>query len=184
MSEGGIGGRSPDLSLWEPCHEPRHAVPVCHNGAMTTFARSLGAAAAVTALALTATACSSAKTPVPTTQSTIAPTTVPIPTTTTFAIPEAPQPSAQDAASALVADWASGDMAKATTVATSVAVSTLFADPYPNGLAINRGCSTGSSPITCTFGPPGGGPTNDPIFQIMASQLPAGWYVSSVQILG
>jgi hypothetical protein len=153
-------------------------------GPMTTFARSIGAAAAVTVLAGTAAGCGSSKTPVPTTQATIAPTTVPMPTTTTVAIPPALQPSAEDAATALVSDWAARDMAKGLTVATSQAVSTLFADPYPSGLAINRGCSTGSSPVTCTFGPPGGGPTNDPIFQIISSQLPAGWYVSTVQVLG
>jgi len=67
-------------------------------------------------------------------------------------------------------------------VATQAAVNTLFAVPYANGLAEDRGCSTSFTPIVCTFGPPGGASPNDPIYQIYVSQAPGGWYVSSVKL--
>ena len=67
-------------------------------------------------------------------------------------------------------------------MATPQAVATLFAVRYPSGLAINRGCTSAFPPIICTFGAPGGGPTNAPIYQLYESQAPGGWYVGSVQI--
>jgi hypothetical protein len=106
-------------------------------------------------------------------------------TTTTIAIPSAPQPSADQAANALVSDWASGNRAGALTVATAPAVATLFALPYPNGLAIDRGCSTAFPPATCTFGPPGGANPNLPIYSLTLANAPNGnWYVSAVQVEG
>jgi len=70
-------------------------------------------------------------------------------------------------------------------VATAQAVATLFAVPYPSGLAINRGCTSAFPPIICTYGAPGGGPVNAPIYQVSVSQAPGGlWYVSSVEIEG
>ena len=70
-------------------------------------------------------------------------------------------------------------------VATTQAVATLFSVSYPNGLAINRGCSSSFSPIVCTFGAPGGGPVNAPIYQLDEVQAPSGgWYVNTVQIEG
>lgn len=110
-------------------------------------------------------------------------TTVAPSTTTTVAIPVAPQPSPEDAASALISGWATQNKPRALSVATSQAVATLFASPYPNGLAISRGCSDGASPIVCTYGPPGGSSPNDSIYSLSLVQAPGGgWYVSSVQI--
>ena len=113
------------------------------------------------------------------------PTTVPVTTTSAPALPPAPQPTAEDAANALVGYWASGNRAAAMRVATVQAVANLFSVAYPNGLAINRGCSSSFSPIVCTFGAPGGGPVNAPIYQLDEVQAPSGgWYVSTVQIEG
>jgi hypothetical protein len=152
----------------------------------------------VAVLGVTATACSSPKASAPTTQATtttiaatttttgsavtIPPATVPVPTTAAPVVPPAPQPSAEDAADALVAYWSEGNRTTALRVATSQAVSTLFAVPYPSGLAINRGCTDAFPPIICTYGAPGGGPTNAPIYQLYETQAPGGWYVSSVEI--
>jgi hypothetical protein len=97
-------------------------------------------------------------------------------------VPGALQASADDAADALVSAWASGDRTTALSVATPQAVATLFAVPYPRGLAIDRGCSSGFVPVTCTFGAPGGGPPTASIFQLSVSQTSGGWYVSSVTI--
>jgi hypothetical protein len=145
-------------------------------------------------LGVTATACGTSKAAAPTTTAatattlqTIPPasttsTTVPVPTTAAPVIPPAPQPTAEAAANALVGYWASGNRTTALRVATPQAVTTLFAVPYPSGLAVNRGCTSAFPPIICTFGAPGGGPTNAPIYQLYESQAPGGWYVGSVQI--
>jgi hypothetical protein len=103
-------------------------------------------------------------------------------TTTTAALPTAPKPSAEDAADSLISSWSTSNRSAALTVATPTAVSTLFAATYSSGLAIDRGCSTSFTPIVCTFGPPGGASPNDPIYQVLVSQAPAGWYVSTVKI--
>jgi hypothetical protein len=107
-------------------------------------------------------------------------------TTTAPVTPVAPQPSADVAANAFINFWASGDKPDALRVATAQAVNTLFAVPYPGGdLAIDRGCSTGASPVTCTFGPPGGADPNDAIYSLSVTELPNGyWYVSSAQMEG
>jgi hypothetical protein len=81
-----------------------------------------------------------------------------------------------------VSSWASGNRARALSVATAQSVATLFAVPYPNGLAISRGCTSSFPPLVCTYGPPGGGNSNDPIYQISVSQTAGGWYVSTVRI--
>jgi hypothetical protein len=107
-------------------------------------------------------------------------TSAPATTTTTALLPTALKPGAEDAATALVSNWAAGNRAAALTVATPAAVTALFATPYTSGLAIDRGCSTSFSPIVCTFGPPGGASPTDPIFEIDVTQAPGGWYVSSV----
>ena len=149
--------------------------------------QSVGAVAADALLGAIGMGCGTSKASSPPRLSTTeasASTSAPTPTSTTVAIPSTPQPSAEDAADVLVSGWASANQAKGLTVATSQAVATLFADPYPSGLAISRGCSAGSPPVTCTYGPPGGGSSSDPIFQIEVSEVPTGWYVSSVQILG
>jgi hypothetical protein len=116
-----------------------------------------------------------------------APTTAPpvtAPPTTSWR-PSAPQASPDAAAAALVDAWARADRATASSVATPEAVASLFAVPYPGpGLAIDRGCSTAFPPVVCTFGPPGGASPSDGIYQLTVSQTPAGWYVSSVQVLG
>ena len=123
----------------------------------------------------------------PTATSPPAPTTTAPPVTappTTVWRPAAPQASPEAAAAALVGAWEVGNRTTAATVATPEAVATLFAVPYPGpGLAIPRGCSAAFPPIVCTYGPPGGASPNDAIYEIKVSPLPAGWYVSSVQIL-
>ncbi|MGD0380212.1 MAG: hypothetical protein ABSC30_09535 [Acidimicrobiales bacterium] len=160
-------------------------------------------AAVMVVLGVTATACSSTPSAAPTTTTpsvttttvvpvttTVAPTTtapggfVPlsVPTTAAPVVPPAPQPTAEDAANALVGYWADGNRASALRVATPDAVSTLFASAYPSGLAVNRGCTDAFPPIICTYGAPGGGPTNAPIYQLYESQAPGGWYVGSVKI--
>lgn len=149
-------------------------------------------------VAVVASACTSAPASVPTITSTTGPTTtgptttapvatttpvtVPTPTTTTVAVPPSLQPSATAAASALVSSWASGNRSRALTLATPNAVNVLFARRYPGSLAISRGCTSEFQPIVCTYGPPGGGNSNDPIYQIYASQAPGGWYVSNAVI--
>ncbi len=110
-------------------------------------------------------------------------TTKPSPsTTTTTGLPATRQPSAEAAATAFVADWAAGNRSAALAFSTPAAVTTLFAVPYPEGLAISRGCSTAFLPIVCTYGPPGGAPPTDPIYEIYLSQTAAGWYVSSTKV--
>jgi hypothetical protein len=121
----------------------------------------------------------------------VRPSTVPRPTSTTRRTSPttvwkaaAPQPSPDAAASRLVGAWAGGDRAAAATVATPAAVAALFAVPYPGpGLALSRGCSQEFQPIVCTYGPPGGAPPADPVFEISVSQAPAGWYVSAIRTL-
>ena len=103
-------------------------------------------------------------------------------TTTTIALPTSLKPGAEAAATALISSWSNHSRSAALTVATQAAVNTLFAVPYANGLAEDRGCSTSFTPIVCTFGPPGGASPNDPIYQIYVSQAPGGWYVSSVKL--
>ena len=116
-----------------------------------------------------------------TTTSTTSTTTTP-PTTTTPALPGAPQPTPEAAASALVSSWASGNAAGAATVATAPAVNALFSAPYRSGGAIDRGCSTATPPV-CTFGPPGGGDPSLPIYSMTLVQAPSGgWYVSAVKV--
>jgi hypothetical protein len=102
--------------------------------------------------------------------------------TTTVPLPPAPQPTAAAAAAALISSWAAGNQAAALSVASAPAVTMLFARQYSSGLVIDRGCSVAFSPIHCTYGPPGGAPPTDPIYQIDVVQEPGGWYVSSVTI--
>lgn len=120
-----------------------------------------------------------------TTTSPRSPTTSQAPTTTLPAIPVAPQPTAEEAAKALIANWGAGNRTVALSVATPQAVAALFAAPYQSGLAIDRGCSSGSPPVTCTYGPPGGANPNDPIYSLTVAQAPSGyWYVSAAQVEG
>jgi hypothetical protein len=150
------------------------------------MAAVVGAAAACSTTPSTSTTTStttvSGTTSTSTASSTTTTTSPPVTTTTAPAIPTGLQSSADNAASALVSAWAAGNQARALSVATAQAVNTLFAVKYPGGLAISRGCSSSFSPIVCTYGPPGGGPTNAPIYQIYSVQVSGGWYVTSVQI--
>ena len=114
-------------------------------------------------------------------------TSAPSTTVTTAAAtpPSSPQPNPDGAATILVSSWASGNQAKALTVATPQAVASLFGAHYQSGLAGDRGCSVGGPPVTCSFGPPGGASPTDPLYSLTVSQAPGGgWYVSAVQILG
>ena len=142
---------------------------------------TLRLAAVLGVLGLGATACGNQPDPDPSTITTITPPP-PTTSTTTTTLPAALQPTAPDAAAALVAAWAAGNTLRALTVATVKSVETLFAAHYSPGLAIDRGCSTAFPPLVCTYGPPGGAPPTDPIFEIYVSTTSGGWYVSSVQI--
>jgi len=102
--------------------------------------------------------------------------------TTTVTLPPALQTSAEAAATVLVNAWAANNRSRAQLVALPQAVDTLLATRYPAGLAISRGCTSAFPPIICTYGPPGGGPSNAPIYQIHVTPASGGWYVSSVQI--
>jgi hypothetical protein len=103
-------------------------------------------------------------------------------TTTLPPLPASLMASPESAASSLVASWAAGNRASALSVATAPAVTTLFAAHYSSGLVIDRGCSDAFSPIVCTYGPPGGAPPTDPIYEIDVTKAPGGWYVSSTRI--
>jgi hypothetical protein len=81
-----------------------------------------------------------------------------------------------------VTNWAAANKTLALTMASPQAVNTLFAVAYPTGAAISRGCSSAFPPIVCTYGPPGGAPSTDALFELYMSQSPGGWYVSSVVI--
>jgi hypothetical protein len=103
-------------------------------------------------------------------------------TTTTEVLPTTLSPSAEAAATALVSSWSTNNRSAALTVATPIAVGTLFGSSYASGLAIARGCSTSFLPIVCVYGPPGGASPADPLYKIKVSQAAGGWYVSSVDI--
>jgi hypothetical protein len=109
-------------------------------------------------------------------------TSLPVVTTTTFAVPDAPERTAAQAASTFVSAWAEDDRHAALSIATPKAVAVLFAQAYPRGMVIDRGCSRAFPPIVCSYGPPGGSPPSDRLFQIRVSSTAKGWYVSSVEI--
>ena len=145
--------------------------------AMTATTRTTRLMLAISFIGALATGCSQQHTSTPTTTTTQRSTT----TTTTVALPVAPQPNAQAAADALINSWATGNRPQALSVATAAAVTTLFAAPYANGLVNSRGCNS-NPPIVCAYGPPGGSDPSDPLYQLQLTNIPTGWYVSSVQI--
>jgi len=100
----------------------------------------------------------------------------------TVVLPSRLSPTAEVAADDLVTSWSMNNRLGALAVATPTAATTIFSTPYTSGLAISRGCSTSFSPIVCTFGPPGGAPPTEPIYEIRVSQVAGGWYVSSIRI--
>jgi hypothetical protein len=140
--------------------------------------RVVGGVTGVVLAACTFAACSKGPVPHPPTTTTSSSTTTTVPP-----LPSAMQVNPDAAASDLVSFWSTSNRAAALTVAVPAAVTTLFAAAYHPGLAISRGCSTAFDPIVCTYGPPGGAPPTDPIYEIRVSQALGGkWYVSSVQI--
>ena len=145
---------------------------------------ALGAACSTTPAAAppTTTTTSTTATTVPVSTTTAPPVTETLPPTTTQPVPPVLQTSPSAAASALVSAWSAGSRTRALSVATADAVNVLLAVRYPGSLAISRGCTSAFPPIVCTYGPPGGGNSNDPIYQIYVSQAPAGWYVSNAVI--
>jgi hypothetical protein len=183
--------RNSDVKVQAPRHphDPaRHPMPVLSRTARVAYTLVLAAmAASAVALLVThlggtkgdTTAAGSTTTTTKTTTTTT--TTVGVPSTTA-PVPSAPQPSAAVAAAALISSWATGNRAEALTVATTSAVTALFAGHYTSGLAIDRGCSDAFSPIVCSYGPPGGAAPTDPIYQIDVVHAPTGWYVTSVTI--
>ncbi len=134
------------------------------------------------------TACSSAPSHTPlavTTTSSVAPATSAAPTTpatappTTVYSPATPQPSPDGAAAALISDWSTGNRTAAAAVASPPAVAGLFAHPYPGGYLQARGCTDPSAnPGTCTYADRNSGS----LFEIGVTHLPAGWYVSTVNV--
>ncbi len=142
---------------------------------------TLRIAATLGVLGLGVSACSTNPNPDPSTINTTTTSTLPTATTTTTTLPAAATDRTRRGGG-LVAAWAAGNTLRALTVATVKSVETLFAAHYSPGLAIDRGCSTAFPPLVCTYGPPGGAPPTDPIFEIYVSTTPGGWYVSSVQI--
>jgi hypothetical protein len=117
-----------------------------------------------------------------TTTTKASPTTTSTDPPTTQALPAEPKPTAALAAADLISSWAAGNQAEALSVATTAAVSTLFAGHYVSGLVIDRGCSVAFSPIVCSYGPPGGADPTDPIYELYVVQSAGGWYVSSAKI--
>jgi hypothetical protein len=86
------------------------------------------------------------------------------------------------AATALVDAWSTDNRPVALSVATTRAVDTLLAVPYPGDDAILRQCNTTFTPIICTYGPNGGASPTLPIYQLSLAHVARGWYVRSVQI--
>ncbi len=106
------------------------------------------------------------------------PTSPPTTATTTTAPyqPTAARPSADDAASALLQAWGNGDRTAAGAVASPPAVAALFALPYPGQSVDARGCSGAFSPEVCSYR------DGNDLIEVAATQVPAGWYVSSVTV--
>jgi hypothetical protein len=98
---------------------------------------------------------------------------MPHPTTTAYT-PSGPEPSPDDAAYRLISAWSVGNRAEAAAVAAPGAVAALFALPYPGDSLQARGCSEGFSPADCDYR------DGDRLLKIYATQLPRGWYVSSI----
>jgi hypothetical protein len=110
--------------------------------------------------------------PVATTTST--PTTAA--TTTSVTVPQAPAPSVQAAADALLGAWRAGNQLAALTAADKAAVDVLFAIPPETGEA--RGCNaSGADPSYCVYRLSAGE------LQLRVSKRGDGWIVSNA-ILG
>lgn len=109
-------------------------------------------------------------------------TTAPAPTTATAGIPAAPQSTPDAAAQALVDNWVANKRTVALSVATPMAVSTLFAQPYRGQTVVNRDCTVTYMPYVCSFGPNGGG--SGSLYQIYLGKAGQSWYVTSVVIEG
>jgi len=139
--------------------------------------------AAVPVVLVAAAGCALVRSGSPSPASSAPSTTTTLAPTTTTTIPASPQPTAEAAADDLVGDWAAGNRAAALTVATPAAVTAMFATAYPPGEAVSRGCSTAFAPFTCTFGPPGGGDPNLPLYSLTLLTAPGGgWYVSAAVV--
>ena len=115
---------------------------------------------------------------VPASTTSAPPTTRKVTTTTVYA-PTHLQTTPDAAAAALIAAWSTGSRATAATGATPAAVSTLFAQPYPAGFLQARGCTAASdNPGTCSYANRQSGS----LYQIVVTQIAAGWYVTSVTV--
>ena len=179
----------------KPQHSDRMSRMLLRPECLLPSTRARGAAvglALALACALAAAGCSHGSnreadvstTSTPTPSTSVAPTTVRTTPPTTAWAPSAPQSSPDAAAALLVDAWAGANRPLAGTVASPSAVETLFAVPYPGqGLAISRGCSAAFPPIVCTYGPPGGASSADPIFEVYLGQVAGGWYATSVTVL-
>ncbi len=76
----------------------------------------------------------------------------------------------------LIEAWGAADRSEAATIAAPAAVAGLFAVPYPGEALQSRGCSEGISPATCTYH------DGNALIQVGTTQVPGGWYVSSVVV--
>ncbi|MBV9660713.1 MAG: hypothetical protein JO337_06110 [Acidimicrobiales bacterium] len=130
-------------------------------------------------------ACGSGRGPTTASPRTVSPTTTASSTTassttassTTVFAPADPQSSPDRAAARLVAAWAGGNQAEAASVASPLAVATLFSTPYPAGALQARGCTDPTAnPGSCTYR----NTSTDGIYEITVVDGASGWYVSAV----
>lgn len=143
--------------------------------------------AALAAVALAVTGCSSSTGgggagSTSTSATTAAATTTTPPsssTSTTVYTPASPQSTPDNAAAALISDWASGSRAAAAKVAAPAAVAAVFSQPYPYSYMQPRGCTApGTTPGTCTYANRQSGA----LYEIGVTRYGSGWYVSSVTV--
>ncbi len=89
--------------------------------------------------------------------------------------PPSPQPTASQAAYALVDAWADHTRKTALEDASPGAVAALFANPYPAGGAQYRGCSTppGDLPSSCVFR------SGNDLLSLTTVSFPDGWGVTA-----
>jgi hypothetical protein len=139
----------------------------------------VGVIAACAAFAISACGGDTGPGTAPTTAATVASTTstpTTAATTTSVSVPQAPAPTVQAAADALLGAWRAGNHLAALTAADKAAVDVLFAIPPEAGEA--RGCNaSGADPSYCVYRLSAGE------LQLKVSKRGDGWIVSGA-ILG
>ena len=87
------------------------------------------------------------------------------------------------AATAFIAAWKANNRPLAARVATTRAITALFATAYKGQTVIDRGCSDEFIPRVCSWGDYGGG--SGPLYEIQVRSTPKGhWYVSDATVEG